>query len=201
MSGFQVSWHLTYERDGACLPFPRAGLKNLLVQEVQLLEQVRAGSTEALGELYTLYREPVYQLAYRLTLSESDAGDVLQDVFVELPRALGSYREQGKFAGWLSRLTTRTALQRLRSTRRRKEEGIESAGTLASRADEGSVERIALRRALQKMPESLRAAFVLKEIEGYSHVEIARLLGTTPAGSMKRLSRAWKFLRKEVGSS
>lgn len=176
-------------------------MKNLLVQDVQLLEQVRAGSTEALGQLYELYREPVYLLAYRLTLSESDAGDVLQDVFVGLPRALDSYREQGKFAAWLNRLTSRTALQRLRSARRRKEEGIESAGALASRADEGSVERIALRRALQKMPESLRAAFVLKEIEGYSHVEIAEILDTTPAGSMKRLSRAWKFLRKEVGSS
>jgi RNA polymerase sigma-70 factor, ECF subfamily len=163
-----------------------------------LLEQVRGGSTPALGQLYQHYADPVYQLAYRLTASEADAADVLQDVFVGLPRALRSYREEGKFLAWLKRLTARAALMRLRTNKRRREESLSAAIALANVADTMIVERLTFRKALEKLPESLRAAFVLKEIEGYSHLEVAQLLDTTVAASTMRVARAWKLLRKEI---
>lgn len=165
-----------------------------------LLERVRTGSSEALGELYRSYSELVFQLAYRLTASESEAADVVQDVFVGLPRALRSYEEQGAFPGWLKRITARTALMRLRAARRRGEAGSENLERLPARGDAFQVERVALRKVLETMPDSLRTAFILKEVEGYSHAEIAALLGTTVAASAARVSRAWRYLRKKVGT-
>jgi RNA polymerase sigma-70 factor (ECF subfamily) len=166
-----------------------------------LLDRIRAGSPEALGELYTRYAEVVYHLAYRLTASLEDAEDVLQDVFLGLPRALEGYREQGRFESWLKRVAARTALMRLRSDRRRRTDPMDIIETLPAPEAGPVIDRIEFRRVLREMPESLRVVFMLKEIEGYSHAEIADLLRISSGASAARLSRAWTFLRKEVGHS
>jgi RNA polymerase sigma-70 factor (ECF subfamily) len=75
------------------------------------LQAARDGSLEAIGRLYEMYGPALYSLAYRITGSRVDAEDVLQDVFVALPRALRSYREQGQFSAWLKRIATCTALR------------------------------------------------------------------------------------------
>lgn len=168
---------------------------------VRLIEEARSGAIDALGELYTAYSSAVYQLAYRLTASYADADDVLQEVFIGLPRALRSYQEQGKFLSWLKRLTARTALMRLRAVTRRREDPIDSIAQIGGPVEAPAVDRITLDRALEAMPAKLRIAFMLKEIEGYSHAEVAEFVGITSAASAKRVSRAWDFLRKEVGQS
>jgi RNA polymerase sigma-70 factor, ECF subfamily len=160
------------------------------------LQQAAEGSMDALGALYSAHSEIVFKVAFRIIGSEDEANDVLQDVFVGLPRALRRYQESGKFVAWIKRLTVRTALMRVRKGARRGELGLGDRDVAFH--EPGAEERLALQKALAAMPASLRIAFSLKEIEGYSHVEIADLIGTTPAASAARVSRAWKFLRKEM---
>jgi RNA polymerase sigma-70 factor, ECF subfamily len=173
----------------------------------RLVAAVLGGSRDALGELYTRHSPDVFNTAYRLIGTREEAEDVLQDVFVALPAVLTrSYEERGRFGGWLNRLAVTTALTRMRTRSRRRESGLpEEATESAAAAAQGhgsdaSVERIALERALAAMPVRLRAVFVLKEIEGYSHAEIGELLGITRLTSATRLSRAWARLRKELAS-
>lgn len=171
-----------------------------------MLDEAREGSRAALGELYRSYADGVFRLAYRMTGSREDAEDVLQDVFVGLPQALSSYHERGRFESWLKRVTARTALMRLRAQRRRREQSLEPeteavSGRADERADETaahSIDRLAMERALARLPQPLRAVFLLREIEGYAHEEIAGLLGISAGASATRLSRAWTVLRKEL---
>lgn len=178
-------------------------------EETQLsgvLDAARSGSRDALAELYRRYADGVVTLAFRMTGSRDDAEDVLQDVFVGLGRALASYRHEGRFESWLRRVTARTALMRLRAGRRRRETSLvaeaesgaaaspEPAGAAASRV----IDRLEMRRVLERLPQSLRAVFLLKEVEGYSHDEIGELLDISAAASATRLSRAWSLLRREL---
>src|ERR1043166_2476623 len=86
-----------------------------------LVRRIRAGSHDALGELYSRSATRLFAIARRLTGTREDAEDVLHDVFLGLPDALRRYDESGTLEHWLSRVTTRVALMRLRSGKRRRE--------------------------------------------------------------------------------
>lgn len=168
-------------------------------EEDELLDAVRGRAMGAVGELYRRHANEVFALAYRILGSSDEAEDVLQDVFVGLPRALEGYRERGRFEAWLRRVTARTALMHLRRMRRKRETPLIEAAR-APTSHRHPIDKIAIERALTMLPEKLRVVFVLKEIEGYSHAEIGALLGITAASSAMRLSRAWSALRKNVAS-
>lgn len=171
-------------------------------RETDLLRRVRAGDPEALSSLYHRYADDVYSLAFRLTESSADAQDVVQDVFLGLPEALRSLQQQGSFASWLKRMAARCALMKLRSQRIRGEVPLAAFGHLMQRRDVGpTVDRLALERAISALPEALRFVVVLKEIEGFSHREIAELLGISRANSEVRHYRALKALRAALRSS
>jgi RNA polymerase sigma-70 factor (ECF subfamily) len=164
-----------------------------------VIAAARSGSLEAVGELYRRHADVVHALAYRMLASSDDAADVLQDVFVGLPRALRSYTEQGRFESWLKQVTVRTCLMRQRSQRRKRERPLEGAAVEARAATTSHpLDRLAVQRALAALPDSLRAVFALREIEGYTHAEIAALLGISEGNSATRLARAWSQLRKEL---
>ena len=156
----------------------------------------RAGSTDALGGIYRLHADMVFGAAYRITLSEADAEDVLQDVFVGLPEALRSYDERGTFASWLKAVAVRTALMRLRSQRRLREGSLDSASTPTS-ARPTALDRAAARDAIARLPEALRVVFMLSEVEGYTHAEISALLDISAGASATRLHRAWRAILEE----
>lgn len=165
-------------------------------EDEALARAAAEGSRKALGALYRRHREPVYRLAYRLTGSIQDAEDVLQDVFVGLPRALERYEERGRFRSWLLRVAARTSLMRCRA--RRHPAPMDLARIPAPAPDDGVVERIAAGEALAALSETLRTVFVLCEIEGYSHREAAALLDISVAASRTRLHRAWAFLHDRL---
>jgi RNA polymerase sigma-70 factor, ECF subfamily len=169
-----------------------------LNENIDLPSAARDGSLEALGELYRAHSRVVHATAYRLLGSRADAEDVLQDVFVGLPRALRSYSEQGRFEAWLKRLAVRTALMRLRGRQRRREDPLEPLERVTRGGETHPVDRLAARRAIASLPDPLRTVFVLREVEGYTHAEIADMLGITEVNSATRLSRAWSVLRREV---
>ncbi|MBI4546287.1 MAG: sigma-70 family RNA polymerase sigma factor [Gemmatimonadetes bacterium] len=165
-----------------------------------LVEAVRAGAPEALDELYRAYSPLVHRLAYRIIGSAADADDVLQDVFLGLPEALRSYEGRAALGEWIRRVAIRTALMRLRSYERRREDALQGTNySVTDRSVAGMVDRLALQRALDTLPEELRVVFVLKEMEGYPHAEIAHILGISSSLSEVRLHRARKLLQEYLG--
>lgn len=138
----------------------------------------------------------VFAVAYRLTDSSPDAKDVLQDVFVKLPATLKSFDQRSSLGTWLRVVATRAALQLVRARQRRREVPI---GHELTSCPPAVLDMIALERALAALPDSHRAVIVLKEIEGYSHKEIADFLDISPSAPMARLSRARASLRAVLG--
>jgi RNA polymerase sigma-70 factor (ECF subfamily) len=172
------------------------------IAEQSLLTLARAAAPDALAVLYRRHGAELYAVALRLTHSQQDAEDVVQDVFLGLPEALRRYDGLGPIQVWLRQVTTRVALMRLR--RRRRRERRESRATHAGRPrrdlTEDVVNRVDLENALAEVPEPLRTVFVLKEMQGYSHQEIGAMLGVTPQLSAIRLYRARKRLARILWS-
>jgi RNA polymerase sigma-70 factor (ECF subfamily) len=161
--------------------------------EIALIAGLRAGKEEALAVAYRQHAESLLAMACYLTGSTADAEDIVHDLFVRLPEALGQYEERGRFPTWLRQCAVRMALMRLRAGRRRQEVTLhDSSAQLVDCPTEG----VALVRALERLPDDQRAVVVLKVIEGYSHEEIAELLGIRRNASEVRLHRAIKRLRK-----
>jgi RNA polymerase sigma-70 factor (ECF subfamily) len=167
--------------------------------EGTLVSRLRGGDTSAIEGLYSIHGRGLYGLAYRLTNSRPDAEEIVQDVFVGLPLALRGYAEQGAFGAWLRRIAARLSIDRVRRSSRRREVGLTSAHNPSVSSGAGGVDaREALERALATLPDALRSVFVLKEVEGYSHSEIADLLGIRRGTSEVRLLRAIRRLRQEL---
>lgn len=154
---------------------------------------------EALGDLYGRYAGPVYRVALRILGSAAEAEDVLQDVFVGLPGTLKRFDEERDLGPWLTRVAARVALSHARSRGRRDQREKSYASELPTEAPPAKLDRrLRLEQALEKVPDSLRPVLLLKEVEGYSHEEIADLLDITPGASAVRLHRALKILRQAL---
>lgn len=164
------------------------------------VEGVSAGRRDALATLYERYAQDVYAVSLRLTGSRPDAWDVTHDVFVGLPEALRtSYEERGRFRSWLLKLTTRTALQKLRRRRSHREVrfSLPRAPPRAG-AEDRSLDRIALQRAVETLEPGWRAVLLLRG-QGFSHAEIGDTLGISTGASRTRLYRARRELKRRLG--
>lgn len=164
-----------------------------------LLARARAGEPGALEEIFREHGTLMLAVAERITGSADDAQDVVQDIFVGLPEALRGFDGSGVLAAWLRRLTARASLLRLRTDKRRTKwhrravhEGPRSHRPTAVEA------RLTLERVLDRMPHELRVVYVLKEVEGYSHSDIASMLGISSGASEVRLHRARRFLKDRL---
>lgn len=170
------------------------------LEQEALLKAVARGDSRGLEQLYGEHGDTVYRIAFRLTESAADAKDVLQDVFVALPEALHTFDARGSFEGWLKRVAARTSLMKMRTRRRRREISLGGmTGSLRQAERPDPVDRLELERAIAELPEQLRAVFVLKEIEGFTHDEIADLLNIKRGTSEVRLYRARRVLRTTLG--
>jgi RNA polymerase sigma-70 factor (ECF subfamily) len=157
-----------------------------------------AAAAEQLGdapdrieELYRRHASALMAVAYRLLMSQADAEDVVHDLFVGLPEALRRYEERGSMESWLKRIVVRLSLSKLRV---RREVALDAVQELAL-VQHDPTERVALQRAMAQLSPSLRAVLVLKEVEGFSHAEIATMLGISVGASEVRLHRALRQLR------
>jgi RNA polymerase sigma factor (sigma-70 family) len=159
-------------------------------------------SSEALDVVYRCYKAMVLVVARQILRSDTDAEDVLHDVFSRLPWTAARYGDRG-FGGWLKRVTERTALMRLRAIRRRREDSFELDESHVSGFCDGceieAHERTGeLRWAISRLPDSLRDVVVMRAYDDLSHLQIARRLGISSAASEIRFCRAIKLLRQAM---
>ena len=172
-----------------------------------MLARARRGDMKAHEVLYRSYGTPVYTLAARILGDASLAEEVLQDTSIEIMRHLREFRDDAAFGGWVKRIATNKCLALLRSAWHRKSRALDGADEEMEEAhwDAGSgdfsvqlADRQRLERALQALPPTARAVVWLFDVEGYSHEEIARMMGKSVSFSKSRLSRAHEQLRASL---
>jgi len=162
-----------------------------------VLARARTGDLEALESVYRAYEVPVYNLARRICRTVEDAEDVLQETFFEVCRSIRQYRGDGSLWGWVRTIAASKALMRLRRNKYRDADELEEEFHRAPRSDTGL--RMDLEAALERLPETSRAVVWLHDVEGYTHEEIAGMMGKTVSFSKSQLARAHTRLRRWLG--
>jgi RNA polymerase sigma-70 factor, ECF subfamily len=161
-----------------------------------LLNALRSGDACALSTVYEVFSGMVYRVAWRFTGSKADAEDVLQDVFIALPESVGRLESVALFEAWLKRMAVRTSIMRQRSvSRRARAEADADPASLAGAVSEDMADRFELEQAIERLPDVLRYVFVLRQIEGFQHAEIAEMLDISERASQQRMHRARARLR------
>lgn len=170
-----------------------------------LVARAQAGDQTAFRELYRQHAGRVYALCLRLTGSAGDAEERTQDVFVRLWDKLKSFRGESAFSSWLHRLAVNVVLNEVRTTKRRElrvmpaddPDSVTGAqhGTPHHQSAGLSID---LERAIAELPDGAREVFVLFDIEGYGHAEIAQLVGIAEGTSKAQLFRARQLLREKL---
>src|SRR5215470_15562983 len=169
----------------------------------ELADRTLSGDTQAFGVLARRHRMFVLRLATRLTANESDAEEVTQEALLNAFRGLPSFRRNGKFSTWLYRITTNTALMRLRAGRYRRTETLDDvAEDVENESSQRSEELLARRQladsignALNRLHPRYRQAFVLREVEERSVSEVAKILSLSHSATRQRVYRARLMLR------
>jgi RNA polymerase sigma-70 factor (ECF subfamily) len=173
-------------------------------REAELVRRAQAGDRVAFEQLYRDNVGRVYALCYRMAGTADLAEELAQDVFVRAWQKLGSFRGESAFSSWLHPLTVNVALSERRSRKRRVARvmttddltGFERPGP-PTRSD-GPEAGFDLERALATLPPGARAVFVLHDVEGYKHAEIAERTGVATGTSKAQLHRARRLLREAL---
>lgn len=170
--------------------------------DLELCRKAAAGSIPAFELIYQRYHRRTYSLCLRMTNSQTEAEDLTQEVFIQLFRKVGSFRGDSAFSTWLHRLTINQVLMhfRRRSVKNEKtsETGEMPEQTVSGTADPNKmpvVDRIALKNAIGELPNGYRNVFVLHDVEGFEHEEVARMLGISVGTSKSQLHKARLKLR------
>ena len=170
--------------------------------ELALVERCRNGELGAFEELYRAHAGRIYSLACRMLGNQADAEDLLQEIFLSAHRKLESFRGEAALGTWLYRLAMNQILDYVRSRAGRAAQvtdGLEDATVLADatghRLADRAIERIDLERAVAELPEGCRAAFLLHDVEGLEHKEIAGVLGIAEGTSKSQVHKARLRLR------
>ncbi len=174
----------------------------LLLTELELVERAKAGDQRAFRSLYEMNVDRIYRLAYRMAGEEELAMDFAQEAFVRAWNRLDQFRGDAAFSTWLHSITVSVALNGLRKVdrHRKRERSLEDAAPVAASnpvAEPGVRERI--EEAVEGLPEIYRTVFLMHDLEGFSHGEIAEALGVAEGTSKARLSRARSRLRETLG--
>jgi RNA polymerase sigma-70 factor (ECF subfamily) len=170
--------------------------------DYQLAQSASGGDMQSFEELYERHHRRVYSLCLRMTSNTAEAEDLAQEVFIQLFRKIGSFRGESAFTTWLHRLTVNQVLMHFRKKGVRLEQTTEDgeAPVQVVRGTENPnampvVDRIALDKAIGQLPPGYRTVFVLHDVEGHEHEEIARMLGCSVGTSKSQLHKARMKLR------
>lgn len=170
--------------------------------DFELAKLAETGNIAAFELLYERYHRRTYSLCLRMTNSQTESEDLTQEVFIQLFRKIGSFRGESAFSTWLHRLTVNQVLMHFRR-RSVKNEKTSEDGEMPEQIVPGTenqkrmpvLDRIALTRAIEQLPPGYKSAFVLHDVEGYEHEEVARILGISVGTSKSQLHKARLKLR------
>jgi len=174
--------------------------------EAETIEKAKQGEASAFQALYDRHKRRVYSLCLRMTSNTAEAEDLAQEAFLQLYRKIGTFRGESAFSTWLHRLTVNVVLMHLRkkslpvvSLEETTQAGEDDTPKKDFGADDlalaGSIDRLHLRRAIESLPPGYRMIFVLHDVEGYEHNEIATIVGCSIGNSKSQLHKARMKLR------
>ena len=171
--------------------------------DFQLAQSAAKGDMAAFEELYQRHNRRVFSLCLRMLQNAHEAEDLTQEVFIQLYRKIGSFRGDSAFTTWLHRMTVNQVLMhfRKRSVKNEKttEEGETPVQVVSGTENPRKmpiVDKIALDRAIAQLPKGYKSVFILHDVEGHEHEEVARILGCSVGTSKSQLHKARMKLRK-----
>lgn len=169
------------------------------------IEACMRGDQRAQRALYERYKGRMFALCLRYAGTRAEAEDICQEGFVRVFRDLGQYDGRGPFEGWMRKVFVNTALQHLEKQRRRIQtdrlDGVDVADDAEAPPFEDAPPAERLIQLLQQLPPGFRAVFNLYVLEGYTHPEIADILGISVGTSKSQLLRAKAHLRRLLEKS
>ncbi|MGH9689358.1 MAG: RNA polymerase sigma factor [Candidatus Acidiferrales bacterium] len=177
------------------------------VPEPELIRLAQQGDAAAFEALYQMHNRRVYSLCLRMVGNTAEAEDLTQEAFLQLFRKVATFRGESAFSTWLHRLAVNVVLMKLRK-KSGKETSLEQVtdpdeesgtprrdfGTLDVRLS-GSLDRVNLQRAVEQLPPGYKSVFVLHDVQGFEHNEIAEIMGCSIGNSKSQLHKARMRLR------
>ncbi|HMF57700.1 MAG TPA: RNA polymerase sigma factor [Pyrinomonadaceae bacterium] len=189
------------------LAWPGAGVRPAPTEASQfdyrLARRIAGGDMQAFEEFYERHRRRVYTLCLRMTGNVAEAEDLAQEVFIHIYHKIGSFRGESSMTTWLHRVTVNKVLMHFRKSSVKREkitEDGESPEPIITGEEFPrqalTVDRITLDRAIAQLPTGYRTVFILHDVEGYEHSEIARMRGISVGTSKSQLHKARMRLRQ-----
>jgi RNA polymerase sigma-70 factor (ECF subfamily) len=180
-----------------------------LAKDIELAKRAAGGDMASFEEIYRRHHRRVYSICLRMLQNTSEAEDLTQDVFIQLYRKIGSFRGDSAFTTWLHRMTVNQVLMHFRKRtvkyEKTTEEGETPVQIVSGTANPDRmrvVDKIALDSAIDQLPTGYKNVFVLHDVEGFEHEEVAKILGCSVGTSKSQLHKArlklQKLLRKKA---
>ena len=182
-----------------------------MINETELIEQLKQGDETAFRTIVEQWKDMVYNTILGIVQNETEAEDLAQDVFIKVFEKISTFKGDSKFSTWLYRIATTTALDHLRSKKRKKRFGfLKSLGGDGDEKDSipdfhnpgvslDNKERAAvLFKAIDSLPENQKTAYTLHKLEGLSYRDVSEVLNTTVSAVESLMSRANQNLRKQL---
>jgi RNA polymerase sigma-70 factor (ECF subfamily) len=180
--------------------------RNRSITDSDVITRAQQGDSEAFASLFHTHKTRIYSLCLRMTNNTAEAEDLTQEAFLQVFRKLPTFRGDSALSTWLYRIAVNTVLMQFRKKTPRQvslDEPYEQDGKLLRReygTRDGrlacAVERIALTEAIKELPEGYRTIFLLHEVDGYEHREIAELLDCSVGNSKSQLHKAKLRIRE-----
>jgi len=181
------------------------------LSEAEAIERAKQGDEEAFEALYHLHKRRVYSLCLRMTANTAAAEDLTQEAFLQLFRKIGTFRGESAFSTWLHRMAVNVVLMQLRKkglplvsleeTMETEEESPKKEPGAEDVRLAGSLNRLQLEQAIGDLPPGYRMVFLLHDVEGYEHNEIAEMVGCSIGNSKSQLHKARMKLRELLKTS
>ncbi len=177
-----------------------------------MVKAAQAGDIEAMTWIYERYRRRIFNLCLRMLRDQADAEDLMQDVFVQLFRKISTFRGESAFSTWLHRLAVNMVLMDIRSRNSKRYSFVpietsndedDSLYEQLGREDEGlrtSLDRMTILDAMENLPPGYRMVFLLHDVHGYEHQEIAEILSCSVGNCKSQLHKARLKLRRLIES-
>jgi len=167
--------------------------------DADLVARCRAGEADAFETLYRQHSARIYSLACRMAGSADDGEDLLQEIFLQAFRKLGSFKGDAALGTWLYRLALNHCLDYVRSRQAKMNkltETLDADTSIEPTARRDTpIARLDLERALERLPDGCREAFVLHDVEGFDHKEVGNVLGIAEGTSKSQVFKARAKLR------